>query len=400
MRILQLCNKVPFPPTDGGCMAMNNLTQGLIKHGVAVKVLAINTAKHFVDLNKIEQKYRAQTAIEAIFVDTRVKLIPAFLNLFQQNSYNIQRFYSKEFEQKLIEVLRNEKFDVVQLESLYMAVYAPVIKRYNKAKIVLRAHNIEHQLWQRLALNAKNPLKKWYLNFLANRLQQFQKSILKEIDAVASITTQDGNYFKQIDFKGALLTLPFGIEIKMQANILQNQIPNSIFHIGAMDWQPNVEALNWFIKEIFPLILTKMPNVKLYLAGRKMPIDFMKINHSNINVLGEVSSAEEFMLSHQLMVVPLLSGGGMRVKIIEAMALGKAIVATTLAVEGIEGVSGKHFEVANDAESFANAVVLCLSNQLYQQQLEQDAKQFVNENYNNELICKNLLHFYNRIITH
>src|SRR5580693_8877194 len=119
MKILQVCNKVPFPPKDGGCIAMNNITQGLIEQGHKVKVLAINTEKHFTDIETLPNEYRSKTNMEAVFIDTKVKVIPAFLNIFTNESYNISRFYSKEFEEKLINILKNETFDIVQLESLY-----------------------------------------------------------------------------------------------------------------------------------------------------------------------------------------------------------------------------------------------------------------------------------------
>ena len=117
MKILQLCHKVPFPPKDGGCLAMHNLTIGLIDEGHEVKVLSINTKKHFVDISKLSEKYTQASQIEAVYVDTDVKIVEAFVNLFKDESYNISRFYSLDFEKKLIEVLKQNKFDIVQLES-------------------------------------------------------------------------------------------------------------------------------------------------------------------------------------------------------------------------------------------------------------------------------------------
>ena len=197
MNILQLCNKIPFPPKDGGCIAMNNLTQGLITEGHSVKVFVINTQKHFTAIEKLPLDYRSKTKIEGVFVDTEIKVTTAFFNLFTNKSYHTQRFYSKLFETKLIEILEKENFEIVQLESLYMSIYVDTIRKYSKAKIVLRAHNVEHKIWERAAQLIQTPLKKTYLKLLATRLKQYELNSLQTFDAIATITKEDELYFKK-----------------------------------------------------------------------------------------------------------------------------------------------------------------------------------------------------------
>src|ERR1035437_154606 len=133
MKILQLCSKIPFPPKDGGSIAMNILTQGLIDCGNEVKVLAINTPKHFLNEADVDAEYKKKTSYQLVFIDTSVKPIDAFLNLFSGESYNIIRFYSKEFENTLIELLSSQQYDVVQLETLWVAPYVETIRKHSKA---------------------------------------------------------------------------------------------------------------------------------------------------------------------------------------------------------------------------------------------------------------------------
>jgi glycosyltransferase involved in cell wall biosynthesis len=399
MNILQLCNKVPFPPKDGGCIAMNNLTQGLIDNGHNVKVLAINTQKHFVDIEKLSSGYHSKTNIEAIFIDTEVKIIPAFFNLFTNKSYNVDRFYSKQFEQKLIDVLQSEHFDIVQLEGLYVSMYVDTIRNYSKAKIVLRSHNVEHKLWEQAMHLAKNPFKKVYLKLLATRLKRFELNSLKSFDAIATIAKEDELYFKGLGFKKAIQTFSFGIDLKkiIEKKSSTEEYP-SLFHIGAMDWQPNIDGLNWFLNHVWDKVQAQYPELKLYLAGRNMSAEFKKQHKSNVIIVGEVEDAHEFMQSKGIMIVPLLSGGGMRVKIIEGMALGKTIITTSIGAEGVDCKSNENCIIANDATEFAAAISKCISDEIVYRQIGENAKMLVTQHYNNDDICKRLITFYKILI--
>jgi hypothetical protein len=155
MKILLLCNKPPYPASEGGPMAMNSIITGLLEAGHQVKILAINSEKYNVKESDIPEDYKRKTGIELIDVDLDVKPMNAFLNLFTKKSYHVERFISKEFSARLIEVLEKEQFDVVQLEMLYMAPYVDDIRAHSKAMIVLRAHNVEHKIWERIAKETK-----------------------------------------------------------------------------------------------------------------------------------------------------------------------------------------------------------------------------------------------------
>lgn len=399
MNILQLCNKVPYPPKDGGCMAMNALTEGLIREGNTVKVLAINTKKHFVDLDKLPSAYLAKTRIESVFIDTDVKFGNAFINLFKSDSYNINRFYSKSFENRLIAILKDEQFDIVQLESLYVSMYCDVIRAHSKAKIVLRAHNIEHQIWERNAYTCGNPIKKGYLYFLAKRLKKYELESLKNYDALLSITSIDNDFLVRSGFMKPSIIIPFGIEFKQLNETKVDQEFFSVFHIGAMDWTPNIAGVNWFLDNVWERLVDAYPQLKFYLAGKNLNANALHLlNRKNVFVVGEVENAAAFMLSKGIMIVPLMSGGGMRVKVIEGFSLGKTIVTTSVGAEGVDYEKGKHCLIANNADEFITAIGKCIENKTYCLEMGKNAAQLANEHYNNIDICKKLNTFYQRIL--
>lgn len=398
MKILQICSKIPFPPKDGGSIAMNILTHGLINAGNQVHVLAVNTPKHFIDDNDIDEAYRKKTNYHSVFIDTTVKPLDAILNLFSSESYNIIRFKSKAFETVLIEQLQKEKYDLIHLETLWVTPYVDIIRKHSKAKIVLRSQNVEFMIWERLAEDAGSPLKKMYLKLLAKRLKKYELTLLNKYDAIATITELDSVVFKKMGCTIPIYHVPFGIDLekyKMDTSITEKP---SVFHIGAMDWRPNADGINWFLKSVWPNVVDKHPSVKLYLAGRNMPEWMMQLKMTNVVVEGEVPDSHKFINSKSIMIVPLTSGGGMRVKIIEGMAFGKTIISTAVGAEGIDYENGKNLLIANSEKEFAEAIEKCLNDSNFSDTVGKNARILAETKYDNQLICNKLSDFYKSLL--
>ncbi|HRG37404.1 MAG TPA: glycosyltransferase, partial [Bacteroidia bacterium] len=330
MKILQVCSKIPYPSKDGGSIAMNILTEGLIETGNQVTVLAMSTRKSFVKTGETDASYQAKTKFQTVFIDTSIKPLDAFLNLFSKKSYNITRFYSREFEMALETLLVQENFDVIQLETLWVTPYVETIRKKTKAKIVYRSHNVEYIIWERLAAITANPLKKIYLQLLAGKLKNYEISMLNKYDAIASITDVEINTLKNLGCKLPMKHIPFGVSLSKYTNQQVDVEFPSLFHLGSMDWMPNEEAIKWFLNRIWPAIHVKFPNLNLYLAGRNMPAWLLELKMENVKVMGEIVDSLKFICSKSVMIVPLQSGGGMRIKIIEGMALAKTIVSTAI----------------------------------------------------------------------
>lgn len=397
MKILQVCNKIPFPSKDGGSIAIHILTQGLQALGHQVTVLTINTPKHFLNIEEIDESYRIKTSFRSVFIDTSIKPLAAFLNLFSTSSYNVIRFYSQEFEKVLIDLLRNGNFDIVELETLWVTPYVETIRKHATAKIVLRSQNVEYLIWERMASLAKNPLKKIYLNLLARRLKKYEVEMLNKYDGIACITDLDAVAFRKLGCNIPLITIPFGINTaQYKVEKTAPEFP-SLFHIGSMDWLPNEEAIKWFLKNVWKGIHIKHPALNLYLAGRNMPEWLINLKMKNVIVVGEVADAVKFINSKAIMVVPLQSGGGMRVKIIEGMALGKTIIATAIGAEGIACKNNHDILIANTVAEFEMAIDNCVNNKIFSENIGKNAQLLVENEYDNQKICMRLSKFYQKI---
>lgn len=338
-------------------MAMNVNINEMVARGYFVKVLAVNSTKNFTDIETISEDYRRATSYESIFFDLRVRPLQFIATYFTGKSPHIVRFVSKEFKQRLKELLSERNFDMVILESLFMCPYIDIIRQNSHARIVLRAHNIEYKIWQRICAATKNPLKKLLLIHVSNSLKRYELKSICKVDKIAAITDVDAAYFSA-NTRVPVVTVPFGFNLEKM--IIPEGVSfekDSLFHIGAMNWMPNVEGIKWFLDKVWPMVHKALPTVKFYLAGRSMPQEFYRDMPENVVVVGEVDDAKEFMCSKNIMVVPLLSGSGMRIKIIEGMAMHKAIVTTTVGAEGIDLENGRDVIIADDAIAMADGIV-------------------------------------------
>lgn len=394
MKILQLCNKPPYPPVDGGTLAMNSITQGLMAAGHEVRVLALHSDKHPALRDRMDEEYLRRTRFESVYVDLKPHLLDALVCVLCGESYHVKRFVSADFAARLREVLEEEEFDVVHVESIFLTPYVPLIRKHSRAKVVLRAHNVEHQIWRRTAQGESNPWRRWYLKNLALTLGVYEREHVNDYDGVVCITEQDAQGFREMGCRRKPLTVPFGIDMAGYSAEAPAEEPYSLYHLGAMDWMPNQEGVRWLTGEVWPLIRERLPQARLYLAGRRMPEEFLSMKTEGVTVVGEVDDAREFAASKQVCVVPLKSGGGMRVKIVEAMAQGKAIVSTAVGAEGIACTAGANLLIADSPEAFAEQVCRCLEEEELRSRLGRSARRLAEEEYDNQRLIGRLTEFY------
>lgn len=393
MKVLQLCNKPPYPPVDGGTMAMNSITQGLLSRGCEVKVLTVETDKHPVRKERVTDDYCAKTSMESVFVDLSVRPLPALFAMLCGESYHVKRYVNEEFAAKLRTILEGEEFDVVHVESIFLTPYVPLIRKYSKAKVMLRAHNVEHLIWKRVAQSCTNPLKRWYLKHLSLTLRVYELEHINDYDGIVCITKNDADYFRENGCRKPLTVIPFGVEPEDVPQVEAE--PDSLFHIGAMDWLPNQESIHWLLEEVWPVVHREVPRAKLYLAGRKMPECWMKAHIEGVSVVGEVPDAMYFIGSKKINVVPLLSGSGIRVKIIEAMSVGKTVITTTVGAQGIDYTDGENLLIANTPQEFAQQIKRCLDDDDFCHRVGAAAERLISEQYNEGKLADKLLKFYN-----
>ena len=318
----------------------------------------IETAKHPFDSSAFIQ--HDKLTVTTHFVDTGISIYGAILALLRQESYNLTRFKSTEVHTAIKQELHKENYDFVIFESLFAAVYAPNLRPYSKAKFIYRAHNIEHQIWKDLAGNTKNLPKKWYLNQLAYSLKWAERSIWSEdqggLELILTISDTDLSIIE-----GQTLTacryLPASIAHSGQQSTLAQQ---QLCFLGAFNWKPNAEAVEWFLSQIFPLLKQQHPLLTFHIAGKGAE-NIKHWQQPGVLVHGFVPDAKEFMATHGIFVGCLQSGSGVKMKILEAMSVGAPIVLSNKSADGLPDLQA-HL-IQQDQDSFLADILELLENQ-------------------------------------
>ncbi len=396
MKVLVIGSRVPFPLHDGGAIATYNLLKGLAGTGIEVSFATLNTKKHFADDGIVQKEFSFVKRIVTHYINTDISLVDAFKNLFSSDSYNVERFYSRTFEETLLGLIREHHYDIIHFEGLFVAKYAHAIRRITHAKLLLRQHNIEFHIWKTLAGASSSLLKRTYLNLLASRMERFEKSILPVFDAIVAITDSDRKEMESMGYSGKLESIPAGIDIKAK---LSTRIDyKSIYHIGSMEWLPNRQAMEWFRQDIWPLISSGDPEAAFFMGGKNMPEHYKNWGTDKFHVAGEIHDLETFTEDKSILVVPLKSGSGIRIKTIEAMLAGKAVVTTSQGALGLAVRHKEHCLIADSAEEFAQAVLTLLSDHEMRNKLADNGRQFASEHFGNEAVSRRWADFYTRLL--
>ena len=282
-------------------------------------------------------------------------------------------------------------------EGIFLGNYIPILKKYSKAKITVRTHNAEHLIWERMLANEGNFVKKAYLSLQTHRLKKFEREILQSVDAIVTITDIDRQYLENWGIETPFYVSPTGIQLSHYLVNHTDELPNSVFHFGSMDWMPNEEAVLWFINNVWEKVLEKIPQAKFYVIGRGMGDKILGLNKPNVVVIGKIQNAEKVYHHYSVMVVPLLSGSGMRIKMIEGMAYAKPIVATNIGAEGIAITPNKNCILADNATDFANAVIEILNDEEKRKSLQNEARNFIEHYFENTTLVKQLVAFYKNL---
>lgn len=399
MKVLLITHRVPFPPNNGYSIVVYNTIKGLLLQQADITVFSTNPSKYNIDIEDIYDPLFGQIDFYSYSIDTEVNIWGAFFNIFSNQSYNVSRFFEDDAERLLENLLRERAFDVVQFEGLFVVPYLDVVKAHCKAKVIYRAHNIAFEIWEQLSVAERFGPRRMYLEFLARRLKTYETEQFNRFDQVFAISEQDRQSLLLYGCQTRLDVFPVAIDLERYQIDSSRTVFPTLFHLGAMDWRPNKEGLEWFLGEIWPDIETLSSELRFYIAGKYMPQQFFDYDSENVIVEGEVFDAIEFMNSKAIMVVPLLSGTGMRVKIIEGMAMQKCIIATTMAAEGISYKQGRDILIANTADEFYREILQCITQPTKWIEVGKNARKIVERDHDLNKNAKRMVLVYKELMS-
>lgn len=367
MKILHICNKVPFPGRDGSSIAMESLIRLEALAGNEVEIVALNTDKHYVKSPKVPDELRHKVSMKSFAIDIKPGISSLISNMSRKESYFASRFFKKDIAAYVLERCSSGEIDAVVFDSLFTCVYIDGIKLPK----ILRAHNVEHRIWERHLEVMKSGPKKSFVRRQTTLLRKWEMDLMEVMDGVWTISEDDSSYLEGEGVITDLQNLPCTFDAESQW-LYSGAASPEVYHLGAMDWAPNIAGMEWFLKEVWPLIPAQH-RPKTTIVSRTQPKQFDALLDGIEWQTKRVP--EEWFAQQGVLIAPLLSGSGMRIKLLEAMARGKAILTTTIGAEGLGAIHGEHLHLADEPSEFAAALQELVQNSSYRTSLGEKARE-------------------------
>jgi len=285
--------------------------------------------------------------------------------------YAVSKFTHRAVGSTLASWLANGRFDAAVCDFLSASGNFP---SELKTPCLLFQHNVESSLWQRLAATESHPLLKLSYAIESAKMTRYERATLSRFHHIVAVSEHDREQMLKMDPACEITVVPTGVDTqRFRVAPPAPADPPRIVFTGSMDWEPNIDAVDYFCAQIWPRIRKEYPNAMFQIVGRKPAARVLRLASDSVQVTGTVPSVEEYLEKASVVVVPLRIGGGTRLKIFEAMAMGKALVSTSIGAEGLDIESGRDLLLADEASAFAEAVLLLLRDSGIRRRIEQAA---------------------------
>jgi len=378
LTVLVLGDELPYPPDSGKRIRTWNLLRRLAKrHRLSYLCYGDDDDPAIAKLESegiSVYTVRPRTKFEGWQLYLRL-----LANLFSPYPYSIAKQVSRKFAERLKQLMNDRHFDLVHCEGTPCGHYlnsAAGIPR------VLDAHNIESQIWFRRARLGQTLAERLFFSSQAIKMRWFERRLLRTVESAVAATLQDSCQMR--DWGVSTVTVvPNGANLEFSTINSDAVGPFELLFLGALDWQPNLDGLQFFVRETLPFILSAQPNTTLRIVGRR-PVESLRTlvaGNRQVELVGEVKDVRPYLTSASVVVVPLRIGGGSRIKILEALAAGKAVISTSIGAEGLDITPGRHFQLADTPLEFAQRTIALLSSEVERRHLGETGRSLVAERY-------------------
>jgi polysaccharide biosynthesis protein PslH len=272
--------------------------------------------------------------------------------------YSVAKFTDRMVRDRVRDIVARERPDVAVCDFLAPAENFP---DRLPLPVVLFQHNVEHMIWVRQTQHERNPVKRAVYALEAAKMRRFEKAVLGRFRDVVAVSDNDRELMEAMDGTTRVTVVPTGVDTstyRVDASVGQSE--RRVMFLGSMDWPANIDGVEWFTAEVWPLVRAAVPDARFQVVGRKPPPRIERLAGESVEIVGGVESVLPYLRNAPVFVVPLRIGGGTRLKIYEAMAAQRAIVSTRVGAEGLDYTDGRDIVIADEPRAFADAVIRLL----------------------------------------
>jgi polysaccharide biosynthesis protein PslH len=400
MRILFVTPFLPSPPRFGGQRRLDGLMRSLAKsHDVSL--ISFTATDEFKQLSLDATRQYCKEIVtfpDMELLARRDKRLLQARSLLSMHSFEHLLVARRvEFLSRLQQLVDNGNFDIVQVEFVQMAALRFQLPAGRRFRTVLDEHNIEFDIVKRTASAEVSAARRLYSAVDWRKLKREEVSAWRWFDGVSVTSERDAAILTQLSPSTPVTVVPNGVDIELFRPPTNEPDSDSLLFFGAMNYYPNRDGLDYFLEQVFPLILAKRPGTKLRVVG-PAPDSVKSLQGPNIEVTGFVDAVEPYIDRATAVIVPLRLGGGTRLKIVEAMAMAKPIVSTRVGAEGIDVVDGESALLADDPQSFAAHVESVLADRALAKRLGAAARKLAEDRYSWPALVLGLERFYEHVL--
>lgn len=383
MRILLLTLVVPNPPDSGPRIKTHYVLRWLADRHEVTLVSFVRDAAEEAAAQALAPLCRGGIYTVPIR-RSRIRDIAFLMASFvQKMPFLMLRDESPAMRALLQKLLKEHSFDLIHIDQLNMALFA----QNTNLPVVLDEHNAVWTIFARMARQERG-LKRFLLEFEWRRLRQYEAQICNQAMAVMAVSDEDRLALRDAGATGSISVIPIAVDVAGIQAVQRQDDAKAILSMATMYWPPNVDSVLWFEREVLPLIRREIPDAPFWVLGKGPPAEVRALAQDPlIEITGYVEDPTTYLQQSALLVVPLRAGGGMRVKILEALARGLPVVSTTIGAEGIAVESGTHLLIADEPADFAQAVIRILRDRTFADRLAETGRQHALMRYDWRMVC-------------
>ncbi|MBI5215708.1 MAG: glycosyltransferase [Ignavibacteriae bacterium] len=407
MNILFITSSLPhqFSGHGSGVLLYQTIRQLTKRHQVTIISFCDKQEQQFteelksklpVELFTVPRGKGAQESIYFTFYLILIRLYQLFRSVIFWQPYVVSKYYHPRMGQLIEKVTSEKQFDVVQFEFTHMGQYQQFVR---SGRVVLDELDVTYRPAYRLYKKQKQPFKKFFAYVEWCRWKKFELRLIQQCHHILTITEQDRLLLQWLSKNNNISYFRRGVDIPVE--LTQKRIPHTILFIGSFSHQPNVDAVRWLVHEIFPLVNRKFPDVVCTIIGKNPPQDVVNASEKNsgIKALGFVEDIRQYLHSCSVFVAPLRYGGGVKIKILEAMAHGIPVVTTKIGAEGIDGISSESVILGETPVKIASHICNLFDDPQRAETLARNAYENIVQHYSWEVVIERLEKIYGKILS-
>jgi len=398
MRLLIVTDYIPYPPVSGNLVRVYNLARRIaLHHEVSMVGFLQPDDKEGAGIVAMRQFCKE---VEAIHLPTRSRprrLVGKLRHLVSGQPFDFEFLHSAELLARVNRLADANDYAIVQIEPSRMAQYAEAFPPRTRARRLIVFHNVGAQQYSRIARIEPTRLGRWRAWLLGKMLSGWEPRCGRRFERCITVSELDRQYLMATNGHLKVDVVPNGVDTQSYQCLGQDGVRPGVLFVGNMGYAPCADGALWFFREVYPQVQRAGTGLEMWIVGSSPPPAVAALDGNGVHVTGRVGDVVPYYRRCAVTIVPLRAGGGTRLKILEAMALGRPVVSTTIGCEGLDVVSGEHLLIADDPAEFAQCTLRLMHDQRLWQRVVNNARRLVVERYDWDVIARQLLRVYSEV---